>query len=294
MILRHDIQIRILDDDFWCGLLSLHEIIAPVVKWITILEGDYCTISLVPKAYSEIKNVFKERLPQSPISVEEGKRIENILEKRAKFLLKPFHFAAHMLDPKFITSNFNPDSPSKEKILTQNEKALGTEMILNQVAYKYGEGSDECVDVAVDLSNFKEQSGIFSKPLLRKGIEKLDALTWWRSNPFDSILSSVASEILTMPASTAATERTFSKYGNIQNNKRNRLKTERAGKLVYLSHNLKLDKEPKNCERKEEKYKEKRLMFFTPCGTKKYLLKLNQLLKTSKMISGSITLTIIT
>ena len=184
VILRHDIQIRILDDDFWCGLLSLHEIIAPVVKWTTILEGDYCTISLVPKAYFEIKNVFKERLPQSPISVEEGKRIENILEKRA--------------------------------------------------------------------------------------------------------------EILIMPASTAATERTFSKYGNIQNNKRNRLKTERAGKLVYLSHNLKLDKEPKNCERKEEKYKEKRLMFFTPCGTKKYLLKLNQLLKTSKMISGSITLTIIT
>ena len=112
IILRHDIQISILDEDFWCGLLSLHEIIAPVVKWITILERDYCTISLVPKAYSEIKNVFKERLPQSPISVEEGKKIEESLEKRAKFLLKPIHFAAHMLDPKFITSNFNPDSPT--------------------------------------------------------------------------------------------------------------------------------------------------------------------------------------
>ena len=43
VILKQDVERNILDKGFWCGLLSLHEIIAPILKWITILEGDYNT-----------------------------------------------------------------------------------------------------------------------------------------------------------------------------------------------------------------------------------------------------------
>ena len=46
VILKSDVQANILDDSFWYGLLSLHEIVVPIVKWITVLEGDYCTLSL--------------------------------------------------------------------------------------------------------------------------------------------------------------------------------------------------------------------------------------------------------
>jgi len=43
-------------------------------------------------------------------------------------------------------------------------------------------------------------------------------------------------------------ERTFSSYGNIHTAKRNRLTNDRAGKLVYINHNLRLLK--KNIENK--------------------------------------------
>ena len=54
-----------------------------------------------------------------------------------------------------------------------------------------------------------------------------------------------------MPASTAATERIFSKYGNVHTNKRNRLTTERAGRLTYVAHNLKLDDISKPFQQRE-------------------------------------------
>ena len=40
------------------------------------------------------------------------------------------------------------------------------------------------------------------------------------------------------PPSTAATERSFSTYGNVHTNKRNRLTNERAQKIVYVRQNL--------------------------------------------------------
>ena len=140
VILKSDVQANILDDSFWCGLLSLHEVVAPIVKWITVLEGDYCTLSLVPKAYSEIEACFEEILPQSSISEQENEIIQKQVEKRKLFLLKPIHFAANMLDPQFLTSNFTPSSlHGKMQILTRNQKLLGTEMIFNRVSYLYGE-----------------------------------------------------------------------------------------------------------------------------------------------------------
>ena len=42
VILGHEIHTSILDENFWCGLLSFYELIVPIVKWITILKGDYC------------------------------------------------------------------------------------------------------------------------------------------------------------------------------------------------------------------------------------------------------------
>ncbi|KAI4458541.1 ribonuclease h-like superfamily [Holotrichia oblita] len=47
-------------------------------------------------------------------------------------------------------------------------------------------------------------------------------------------------DILNLPSSTAAIERTFSTYGFINRQRRNRLTVERAGKLTYIAHNYNL------------------------------------------------------
>ena len=46
--------------------------------------------------------------------------------------------------------------------------------------------------------------------------------------------------MLDLLPTSAAVERSFSKYANIHSLKRNKLTTERAAKLVYIAHNLKL------------------------------------------------------
>lgn len=50
----------------------------------------------------------------------------------------------------------------------------------------------------------------------------------------------MAEKILTTPITSAATERSFSTFGNVHTKKRNRLTTERAGKITFIAHNYKL------------------------------------------------------
>ena len=58
-----------------------------------------------------------------------------------------------------------------------------------------------------------------------------------------------------MPATSAATEKSFSTYGNFHSTKRIRLTTNRAGKLTFVAHNLKL------LEARAKNKKQKRLDF---------------------------------
>lgn len=51
-------------------------------------------------------------------------------------------------------------------------------------------------------------------------------------------LFTVASAILSLPASSAATERSFSVYSHIHNKKRNRLTNTNASKLLFIQANM--------------------------------------------------------
>lgn len=69
---------------------------------------------------------------------------------------------------------------------------------------------------------------------------------FWKSMCSASPLSKIAAAILDLPCTSAGTERTFSTHGWIHSAKRNRLTAKRAGKITYISHNLKLlDKKSK-------------------------------------------------
>jgi len=58
----------------------------------------------------------------------------------------------------------------------------------------------------------------------------------------------LAQKILSIPVSSAATERSFSSFANVHSKKRNRLLTERAAKLTYISHNWRTLDRNKNDE----------------------------------------------
>jgi hypothetical protein len=72
---------------------------------------------------------------------------------------------------------------------------------------------------------------------------KISALEWWRTNFVEGEghhLRSLALRILSVPASSASSERNWSTFGYIQDKKRNRLTPERCVKLVFLYWNLRL------------------------------------------------------
>ncbi|KAL4083518.1 hypothetical protein QTP88_028834 [Uroleucon formosanum] len=74
-------------------------------------------------------------------------------------------------------------------------------------------------------------------------LEELQPAVWWNAYCSSTELSKLASKILSLPATSAACERTFSTYKDVHSSKRNRLTNSRAGKLVYIKHNLKLKEE---------------------------------------------------
>ena len=90
------------------------------------------------------------------------------------------------------------------------------------------------------LANYRSRNGIFAKQFLWKAITTTTPQAWWSGLCGSLELSKIAVMILNMPPTSASVERSFSTHKDIHSAKRNRLTTTRSGKLVYVSHNLKL------------------------------------------------------
>lgn len=63
---------------------------------------------------------------------------------------------------------------------------------------------------------------------------------WWKAFFLHTEIGKIAEKILSTPLTSAATERSFSTFGNIHTKKRNRLTTDNACKITYIAHNYKL------------------------------------------------------
>ncbi|XP_033219742.1 uncharacterized protein LOC117174608 isoform X2 [Belonocnema kinseyi] len=63
--------------------MSTH-LTSPIVKWITILEGDSCILSRVSEAFQETETCFEAVIANSPTSVEDDDSIRRSLQKNGK------------------------------------------------------------------------------------------------------------------------------------------------------------------------------------------------------------------
>ena len=65
-----------------------------------------------------------------------GYYVTSIFETRLKhyiFQSVTIHFAAHQLDPRFITQEINFDASAKKHVVTRDQTLLGNEMIQDRV-----------------------------------------------------------------------------------------------------------------------------------------------------------------
>ncbi|KAF2882508.1 hypothetical protein ILUMI_23669 [Ignelater luminosus] len=220
---------NILDDEiFWKRIESFLKILQPLKKWITVLESDECRINEVTEALIEIEKVFKKELPLSDLSSSEQDKILEAVQARRKMCLKPIHFSANILDPKL-----------KGKHLSAGEIVQGLQYIHSLARHLSNVDENKVLE---NLADFRSNSGFWEMQFVQDSAinTNISPVTFWKGISTEFPLRFVAEAVLTMPATSAATERSFSSYGNIHTKKRNRLSVKRAGILTYVNHNLKL------------------------------------------------------
>lgn len=150
--------------------------------------------------------------------------------------VKKIHLAGHLLDPIY-----------KGKFLKNNESIDATEFISNLAEHL----QISIPDIMSELAEYRTNGGLWSKNFVWDSLKarsdgtKLNPLTWWKGICTSSKISSIAVAILECSPTSASTERSFSTYGIVHTARRNRLTNDRASKLVYIKHNLKIEQDNK-------------------------------------------------
>lgn len=93
---------------------------------------------------------------------------------------------------------------------------------------------------------FKARTGHFAQQHMWDDANIVDALTWWKCYGHDESnkesLQNLACKLLSMPTSSAASERCWSTMGHIHDSTRNRLTDDRVEMLTYIYFNERMFK----------------------------------------------------
>jgi hypothetical protein len=213
---------ELLEGNTWSIIEKQINLFKPIVKWIFKLEGDACTIHLVQRALEEVESILISDAAKQIFSDEHYSSVLQKFKERKQNCLKPVHLAAVILDPKNQGTSLNSE-----------EHLDGCSAILDIA---------ECdaQTILIELSDYKCRNGLFEKEFVWQTAQSIEPIAWWQSLYPNCLLGKVALKILTVPATSASVERSFSTFSNIHTKKRNRLQTERCMKICYISHNWKL------------------------------------------------------
>lgn len=229
--LEPSLKRRLLDDGvFWARIEKMIQLLNPIVHLITSIESNEPQIHRVTRKLNELEKIMAVQLPLSPLQKAEEKKILNKFKERKEFGTGPIHLAANLLDPA-----------------AQGSDLLDACQLLDAMSFvcECAEHMDlNVIKVRENLADYRDKEGLWARKFLWEGFEdkknKISPLLWWRTLRGTCELADVAIRILGAPVTSAATERTFSSFAWIHSKKRNRLSSERAAKLTYLSYNWKL------------------------------------------------------
>lgn len=185
------------------------------------IESDDVSISYVLAAFNHIKDSIDiQDLGQLTTKAE----IINLVKSRKKFIIKPVHYLANLIDPK----HYGIDLSDEEKF--EGEKCL--EDLINNMELS----EDDKEEVFKTFSCFKTKSGFFN--LERIWASKIEnSIEWWNEfNFYKSYkwFAKIASRILSICATSASVERVFSKHGRIHSKDRNGLLNSRIERILAI------------------------------------------------------------
>lgn len=95
-------------------------------------------------------------------------------------------------------------------------------------------------NVLNELASYRSPEGLWNKLFVWSSADSMQPKLWWQTFYPQTDLGKVALRVLTVRATSASVERSFSTFSQIHCKKRNKLDTTRAGKLCYIAHNWKI------------------------------------------------------
>lgn len=215
------------NDLFWVNLSKVKAFLQPLVDAIAELESDSATISDTLEQFMKLSLFFNEQnLENSGLpETERNQAVANYKHRCSSKFLTKFHYLANYLDPRY---NGNCFSSNEIEVLKVKNTLLEYAENLNIVT---DEVSKEALADA--LSEFRNNEGLFSSPLL----SKRKALSFWKFvKGFENSkgLATIAIRLLSIPASSASVERSFSLQGRLHSKDRNRIGEKKIEMLMKI------------------------------------------------------------
>ncbi|XP_041980965.1 uncharacterized protein LOC121734420 [Aricia agestis] len=217
---------HILTEDLWISVNALHNILKPIFVATTNLESNEALLSQVPEMFEYIReNVYNALSTCELIDNEVERLIIELIGNKQHLVEKPIHYAANILDPKFMGLKLTPAKVAK-----------GQEFI-----HRYAEIQHKNAGkVMANLAEYRSRSGFYSQVGIWAASDQVEARTWWKGLCDCQILASIAIQLLSIPPSSAASERNWSLFGNTSTCPRNIITTDRLQKLITVRSNIRL------------------------------------------------------
>ena len=179
----------------------------PISVALDKVQRDNCFMAQAVDAWKQLERDLED--VNQPLTVMKK------VQERCSQALTPAHYLAHILDPT----------------------TAGNDLSGSEVASVMDYAAKTCPDLLPILINYSTKAEPFKEYLFSPSVvDNVTPLSWWKALPDrvgDKIMNTVA-QTLGASASSAGVERIFSTFGFIHSKIRNRLGTEKAGKLVFI------------------------------------------------------------
>ncbi|EGZ08234.1 hypothetical protein PHYSODRAFT_386878, partial [Phytophthora sojae] len=214
------------DSMFWVNARAVMRLVNPIIQALGALEKDGCCLSMVYEYFRGLKthDIYNRKTDYVASGI--LNTIRGQISSRWNTLKRESILAAFLLDPTKSTDDFE------------------------------GNALDNAVDACVDLATRVGLPSNVSPNAVRRAVMAFirvkkywtakdheknardTPLDWWlvKVNKFP-LLHTLATRVLSIPTSSAASERSWSVHSFIHTKRRNRLKPDHVEKLAYLYSN---------------------------------------------------------
>ncbi|CAG4982713.1 unnamed protein product [Colias eurytheme] len=221
------IKTIILDSQIWIKIDEVVKVLEPIAKAILISEKNSALLSDVPYIFNLVSQELNSELETAEFLSQVDKNvITTIIQNRKKFCMKPIHYTAHQLDPRYCG------------VCLTDEQLSTVAEYLREVSTMLG---IEAGRVLKDMAEFREKENFFdATKAIWTPVKELEPRIWWKTFASNSAIAKIAQKILSVPPSSAASKRNWSLFSRTHTKLRNRLHNSGTVKLISIRSNLNL------------------------------------------------------